>query len=93
MIARSTGPGTSAMVGAHGSPNSSLYFGLTGCTAPSNPPAVTSWIIICSPNDPGVALAPTTATERASSIVATGVPVIAASVAGAGEGFNAGGEL
>ena len=48
----------------------SSAFGLTGYTTPSNPP-FRSWSMSISPKESGVALAPTTATERASSIGAS----------------------
>ena len=69
-MARSTGCGSSAMPGWQGKPSTSARRGLTGWIAPSKPPR-TSCSISCSPNEPGRSLAPTTATERASSMAAS----------------------
>src|SRR5688500_6941607 len=48
-------------------PSTSPYFGLTAATAPENPPTI-SWRTIRLPAVPDFGLAPTSATERASSI-------------------------
>ena len=48
-------------------PRTSSYFGFTGTIRPSNPPS-TSSTTLWLPTEPSRALAPTTATERASSM-------------------------
>ena len=66
-ITRSTGSAISATEATHGNPRISSYLGFTGTIRPPNPPSISSttlWL----PTEPSRTLAPTTATERASSM-------------------------